>query len=803
MVMITRSRLGCGAALLAILSGIPLMAQQSVVRVGTVLDGPAERELAVRSAVGNESVRLLSTRYDVSFPTGKQLVGDWTARTTRRQLNALLEDTEVDAVLVLGIVGASHAARTVDLPKPVIAAPVLNPEVEGLPVEVRERPVPGKETVSRYRVSGVRNLSYVSYNQDVEREVREFRKLAPFSRLAVLTIPRLEESVAAMRGEFRRRFAAMGIDVDFVVVGNSAEAALAALSPDTEAVMLGLLSHLPDEEFERLIAGLIEKRLPSYALAGKADVQRGAMASLKLDRSERSFVRRIALNLFNIVQGEPAAELPIDFSVDEQLTLNLATARAIGVDPKFSTLTDADLLGEAAAPAARLLSLFSVVEEAVKVNLDLAAAERRIDAGLRLVSEARAPLLPQVRISGGSSKVSGPSAVFGDRQVSGSLGVSQLLYSERVRAGYDIERQTQIAREEETLQLRLDVVLEAAQNYLDVLRAKTYDAIQRNNLQLSRSNLSMARRRFDAGASGRDEVLRWRSEIARNRLSLLEAAARRTAAEIAVNRILNRALEEPFQTAEAGLDDPNLTVSFERLRPYIERQGAFRLFRQFMTGEALDGSPELRRLDASIRARKRIVLASKRALYLPELGLDAQVQGQRSGGGLDLFPEGLGGGGTDWSISVRASLPLFEGGALRARRSRAQIELEEIAIERTATRLSIEQRVRSALLEAGVSFAGIELAREAAAAARENYELVRNSYSEGMVGIIRVLDAQSQMLSADLSSANAVFDHLIDLMAVQRAVGRFDYFRSPEERRAWLRRLEKFYEERGRDVHTN
>ena len=66
---------------------------------------------------------------------------DWTARTARRQLNALLEDTEVDAVLVLGIVGASHAARTVDLPKPVIAAPVLNPEVEGLPVEVRERPV--------------------------------------------------------------------------------------------------------------------------------------------------------------------------------------------------------------------------------------------------------------------------------------------------------------------------------------------------------------------------------------------------------------------------------------------------------------------------------------------------------------------------------------------------------------------------------------------------------------------------------------------------------------------------------------
>ncbi len=801
--MIARSKLGCGAALLAILSGIPAAAQMSTVRVGTVLDGAADRELAFREAVRKESIRLLGGRHDVSFPPEKQMVGNWTAETSRRHLSALLADPEVDAVLVLGIVGASQAARAADLPKPVIAAPVLNPEVEGLPVEVRERPTPGRESLSRHRVSGVRNLSYVSYNQDLEREIREFRKLAPFSRLAVLTIPRLEESLRAMRGEFRRRLAPMGIAVDFIVVGNSADAALDALPPDTEAVILGLLSHLSPGEFEQLIAGLIEKRLPSYALAGRTDVQRGAMASLKLDRSEQSFVRRVALNLFNIVQGEAAAELPIDFSVGEQLTLNLTTASAIGVDLKFSTLTDAELLGEAAAPAGRLLSLSAVVEDAVKVNLDLAAAGKRIDAGLRLVSEARAPLLPRVSVSGGGSKLAGAGAVFGDRQLSGSLGFSQLLYSERVRAGYDVERQSQIAREEEAWQLRLDIVLEAAQSYLDVLRAKTYDAIQRNNLQLSRSNLSLARRRFRAGATGRDEVLRWRSEIARNRLALLEASARRKAAEIAVNRVLNRSLEEPFQTSEAGLADPGLTVNFERLRPYIERRGAFGLFRQFMTFEALDGSPELRRLDASIRARKRIVLASKRALYLPELGLDAQVQGQRSSGGLSLFPEGLGGGGTDWSISVRASLPLFEGGALRARRSRAQIELEEMAIERTATRLAIEQRVRSALLEAGVSFAGIELAQEAASAARENFELVRNSYSQGVVGIIRVLDAQSQMLAADLSAANAVFDHLIHLMAVQRAVGRFDYFRSPAERDAWLRRLEKFYRERGRDVHTD
>ncbi len=557
--------------------------------------------------------------------------------------------------------------------------------------------------------------------------------------------------------------------------------------------MLSAMPHLPSEEFERLIAGLNQRKLPTYSLRGQRDVRRGVMASLQADRNELFLVRRVALNLFNIVQGEDADDLPIDFGADEQLTINMTTARAVQVDPTFVLLTEAEVIGEMEEPPVRRISLSSVVHEAANVNLDLIAAERQVEAGFQLVREARSVLLPQASLSSQGSTFRG-----GGRRIAGTAGLSQFIYSEQAKSLYDIERHRQMSREEQRFQLRLDTILQAAQSYLQILRAKTVENIEKNNLALTRSNLGLARARVDVGTAGRDEVLRWLSQIAQNRHRVIEASAARNRAEIILNRILNRTLEEPFETAEAGLDDPDLTVNFKVLRPYIESPQSFKLFREFMAQEAFDSSPELRQLDAGIRAQQRRLLASKRAFYIPKVSVDAQTRTFKN---TTSPPEGA--LNTDWTVGFNASLPVFQGGLLRAQKTRAEIELKQLTTEREATSLVIEQNIRSALHMAGASFAGIELAREAAMAAQENLELVRDSYSEGSVNIVRVLDAQSQALSAQLDAANAVFNHLIDLMATQRAAGRFDYFRSLEERDVFIRRLKAFFQEKGYAVRNN
>jgi hypothetical protein len=58
------------------------------------------------------------------------------------------------------------------------------------------------------------------------------------------------------------------------------------------------------------------------------------------------------------------------------------------------------------------------------------------------------------------------------------------------------------------------------------------------------------------------------------------------------------------------------------------------------------------------------------------------------------------------------------------------------------------------------------------------------------------------ILGADQQAANAVCDFLIDLMSVQRAVGKFGLFLSAEDREAWLERMEAFFKREGVDLET-
>ena len=789
-------------------------AQKPVLTIGIALDGPWERNQEIRETFEREITQLLEGEYEVRFPVEKQLRGDWTAERAAANLDRLLDDPEVDLVIPMGVLGSIIAGRRDTLPKPVFAPFVIDPELEAIPFEVRERRAPGREFAERFRVSGVPNLSYVVLGHRLPREVEAFREIVPFTRLTILTMRALGETVPELRQNFLDQVAELGIETHSVPVGDSLDEALAQIQPDTEAVYVAPLPQLPPGEFDRLAQALIERRLPSFSLWGKSEVEKGLMASLALDLDINRLARRMALNIHRVVLGERAQDLPIDIQHDEQLTINMTTARAVGVYPSFVLLTKADLVNDQpGARAVRQLSLSDVVREAGRVNLDLAAADRTVAAGLQLIREARSGFLPQFNLSGTGLLIDKDRAEAsfgsqGQRQVAGSTGFSQLIYSDQVRAGYDIERDLQTRREEERGQLRLDVILEAAESYLNVLRSKTVESIQRDNLKLTRSNLELAQARVDLGAAGREELFRWESQIATNRAEVIAASAVRNQAEIAVNRVLNRPIEESFLPIETGLDDPDLITSFEQLRPYIENRQSFRIFRRFMVGEAFAGSPELRQFDAAILAQERALLATRRAFYLPTVGLQADVTGFRNGGagssGPDLppdFPFSFAQpNNLNWNVAVNATLPVFQGGALRARRERAQIELDELTVQREATRQRIEQRIRSILHQAGASFAGIELSRAAADAAGRNLELVTDSYREGVVDILRLLDAQNQALVADLVAANAVFDYLVDLMGIQRSLGRFDYFRSPEDRQRFLDQLDEAFRKDGFEI---
>ena len=178
-------------AVLSLLAAPSAEAQLPVVQIGLAVDGPWERNEEIETTFEREIRQLLESEYDVRFSPEKRLVGDWTAAGIKSNLDRLFADPEVDFVITLGVLSSNDAAHRGSLPKPVFAPFVIEPDMQGIPYQVREELIAGRERPERSRVSGVENFSYVALGDRIPRDVSMFREIVPFSRITILTMQAL------------------------------------------------------------------------------------------------------------------------------------------------------------------------------------------------------------------------------------------------------------------------------------------------------------------------------------------------------------------------------------------------------------------------------------------------------------------------------------------------------------------------------------------------------------------------------------------------------------------------------------
>jgi len=772
-----------------------VFAQKQVVRIGVVVDGPWEGNERILSMTREEVLTLTDGEFDIRFPTDKLIYSDWTVPGIDTAIDRLLADPDVDFVLASGVIASGLVSRKGDLPKPVIAPFVVDAELQGLP--------------NQDGSSGVKNLTYLSLPARVLSDIHLFHEIVPFDRVTLLVNKEVWDSIPMLTERLSMVLAAMQVQPKILAVEQTIDSVLPDLTEATEAVYIVPLMQLKDGEFDRLIQTLIERKIPSFSLLGIQEVERGIMATGSPDIFPK-IARRIALNVQRILLGDEPGKIPTAFAVGEQVTINMGTARAIGVSPPFSVLTEAVLVNEASRVVARRVNLAGAMREAVDKNLDLMAEQSRVAAGAQNVNIARSALLPQIEVTSTRLFIDADRAAasFGtqaQRTWNASFAVTQLLYSEKAWANHTIQRHIQRSREQELQQVRLDITQSAATAYLNVLRAKTFENVQKANLRRTRSHLELAQVRESIGYSGAAEVFRWQSQIANDRKSVIAAIAQRNVAEIALNRLLHRPAEDPFRTADADLKDPSLGASRPGLLDYFDDPVSFDTFRDFMEQDALSLAPELKTLDAAIAAKQREVRSTTNSFLAPTLALQfewsrlltesgAGAEGAQFAGSDLSLPQA---NDTNWSLGLKASYPIFEGAARFAERNRANRELHQLRRQRDSIAERVEQRIRSALHVAGASRVGIQLSNDAATAAVKNLDLVIDGYSRGVLDILDLLDAQNAALNAELAAANAVYDFLIDLIEVERAKGGFYLFATPAERDDWFNRLQEYFETAG------
>ena len=754
------------AVLLCIVS--PSQAQERVV-VAVVEDGPSDRLSNLQQIYIDELLALARGDFDVEI---RRLSGSWDKVSIEQSLDDAYSDDEVDHVLVLGFVANQLAATRRSFPKPTFLPLILDTGLLTSPS------VDGK--------SGIQGLNYLSAYANFSSDLDTLSRFIAYRKLVLFVDDNISSAIPVLRDAAIATSKSKGIELVMVTHDGSDHRLMNRVPEGTDAVFMAALPRMPAAEFIQLIDDINAAGLPSFSFTGVNDVERGLLVTDREPQDVHRQARLNALNMQAVMLGGRPEDQPIASLQKDQLTINMATARTIGLSPSFDVIGEAVLLNRLEEAKGEEYGLVAIARMALEQNQDLLAENYGVQAGLQEIARARANLLPQVGASAShtlrkdSALVS--AGLFSERSNDAAISVDQLLYSDAASANLKIQEQIQKSRLASFHEFKLDVVLAASTSYYAVLNARSQLAVQDNNLRISQANLELAENRVRLGSSTAADVYRWQAEVARAQILVLNQRAAESQAHDTLNRILHKPQGVRLALKEASFNEP-FVMTKQEFDQLVQSPADYATYSRFYIDRALRQAPELEQLSAQIVAKRRELTSQKRAYWLPDFSIGGRYT-------TNLGQSGLGAGAgagedlNDWSVGVQATLPLFSGGLKKANLSRAGYELRQLESLRFSTEERVEERIRNQLHTIQAAYAQIQLSADAAQASLKNFELVSDAYARGAVNVIELLDAQETSLTASAASAESLYFFLSEIMAMQRAVGGYDYLLPPDERNA-------------------
>jgi outer membrane protein TolC len=759
----------CLAQAMIVMLGIfalPVNAQQQF-DIAVIGDGPDNRLSGRDEIYIGELMTLTQDEFDVRIHFSS---GNWGYQSIEAAIEKAYADPQIEMLLVTGFIANQITSARTEYPKPTFLPLLLDTGRLATPAIDRK--------------SAITNLNYLTVYSDFGEDLDALGEVVRFRKLILLFDEEFSAAIPELRASAGALSISRGIEINEVRHDGVHHDLISRIPADTEAIFVGALPRMPVDEFKSLVQHINAAGIPSYSFVGTDDVKAGVLMTSSESRDIDRQARMNALNMQAVMLGGRAEDQPVSSQFKKQYTINMATARQLGVSPSFDVLNAATLLHERPTITGQQFGLLEIAAEAVAQNQDLLSQRYATSAGFEQTRIARSNLLPQVGLSA-THDVRDVSplveaGLFAERRTDGAIGLEQLIYSDSAAANVTIQKQLQLAREASLLETRLDIIQAATSAYYTVLNARSQLGVQENNLVVTRRNLQLAQSRVELGSSSAADVYRWQAEEARAQILVLNARASLGQSWNRLNRLLHRPQFERIALQKASFDEPFVIPrsEFEKL---VSSPADYARFSQFFVNRGLGQAPELSQVDAQLAAKRRDWTSQRRSYWLPDFNLSGRYTSNfsQSGAGTGVAAgENL----DDWIVGLQATLPLFSGGQRRADVSRASLEVRQLETLRTSVAEKVEEGIRIQLHLAQAAYGQIDLTVIAAESSRKNYELVEDAYARGTVSIIQLLDAQDASLSANAASIDSFYSFLITVMALQRAVGGFDYLLPENER---------------------
>jgi NodT family efflux transporter outer membrane factor (OMF) lipoprotein len=267
-------------------------------------------------------------------------------------------------------------------------------------------------------------------------------------------------------------------------------------------------------------------------------------------------------------------------------------------------------------------------------------------------------------------------------------------------------------------------------------------------LEQDRDNLRLVHTAFENGSVARIDVVSAESQIASDSALLPPLRQELAKAHHALSLVLGRL---PDQDLPADLELAQITLPLE--------------IPVSLPSELAHRRPDILAAEARLHAATSAVGVADSNLY-PKIQITGTVgpQAVTPGG---LFDRSS----IAWSLISGLTMPVFDGGTLRAEKRAAVDAMRASAASYQEAVLEAFTQVADLLEALGHDAEQLDAQDQAQRAAEANLSLTRAAYREGNVGILRVLDAQRSYQQARLGYVQTVAQRYLDTVQLFLALG--------------------------------
>ena len=397
-----------------------------------------------------------------------------------------------------------------------------------------------------------------------------------------------------------------------------------------------------------------------------------------------------------------------------------------------------------------------VVKQALEHNRSLEASTATLRQADELAIATGGARYPQIGLSAGVGRQQ-----YGDEFLGGFFNVPPFTYyAIGPTVSYTLDYVGGIARRgEQQYALAavarhqmdaayLTVTGQAVMQTLAIGAARAQIATLETILGQDRDNLKLVQTAFQDGSVARIDVVSAQSQIASDTALLPPLRQELARAHHALSVVLGRT---PAGGLPPDVDLANIALPLDL--PVI------------LPSELAHRRPDILAAEARLHAATSAVGVAESNLY-PKIQLSATV-GQQAVDAGTLFNSA----DTAWSLISGLTVPLFDGGTLRAEKRAAVDAMHASAAAYEQTVLEAFGQVADMLEALNHDAEQLDAQAQAQQAAQTGLELARASYTEGNAGVLQVLDAQRSYQQARLGYVRAVAQRYLDTVQLFLALG--------------------------------